>query len=623
MAEETKTREELLAEIAELRQAHHEAEEHIRRLSGLYAVARALDQAIVQGMDRDAIFREFCRVAVELGGYRLAWVGLLDRENGLIRPVVAFGETGFLEGLEVSIYDQPNGQCPTGISVRQQSYHVCNDFQNALYTYPWWQKAREYGLKSSASIAICQNREVVGAMSLYAGEKDAFDLQHVELLQQMGEDISFALDHLLLEARVREAQLEAQLAREREQAEEALRLSEEKFSLAFARNPAGIALTRLEDGVLLEMNETWLGLHGYRRDEVLGQSVWKLPIWPNLTEPLRFVQELKEKGWVAGREQAFLNKDGEQFVAELSAQVLTVRGEEVILSTMIDITSRINAEAALKELNEELEIRVALRTAELADHIEMLKSETAERIRAVEELRQNEQLLIHQSRLAALGEMIGNIAHQWRQPLNALGLLIQEAPLLYEAGQLSPELLEESTDKAMVLIKHMSSTIDDFRNFFRSDKEKVSFRVREELSKTLSLIEAGFKAKHIKIEVQGGADPVIHGYPNEFSQALLNILLNARDALAERKVPRPRVLVAVTSEDERAVVAITDNAGGIPDEIIGKVFEPYFTTKGPQAGTGVGLFMSKNIIEKNMGGRLTVCNVEQGACFRIEMTCDR
>jgi signal transduction histidine kinase len=255
----------------------------------------------------------------------------------------------------------------------------------------------------------------------------------------------------------------------------------------------------------------------------------------------------------------------------------------------------------------------------LSVSIKDLREETAQRLKTLEELREKEQLLVKQSREAALGEMIGNIAHQWRQPLNSLGLLVQRPPLFYELGDLDKEFLEENARKSMQIIQHMSRTIDDFRNFFKPDKEKVRFSVRDEVTKTLSLAEGSLQGQHISIEVVAEGDPVVEGYPNEFSQVLLNILINARDAIAERAIAAPRVVITVSGEGGRAVVTIADNAGGIPEEIIDKVFDPYFTTKGPQQGTGVGLFMSKNIIEKNMGGLLTVRNLEAGAEFRIEV----
>jgi PAS domain S-box-containing protein len=248
-----------------------------------------------------------------------------------------------------------------------------------------------------------------------------------------------------------------------------------------------------------------------------------------------------------------------------------------------------------------------------------LKEEIAERLRAVEELARQEQLLIRQGRLAAMGEMIGNIAHQWRQPLNTLALIVQELPRYYERNLFSTEYLNASVTRAMQVINYMSKTIDGFRNFFGQDQQKEHFKAGEVLAKTVSIVEAAFNELMLKIEVNADDDMVILGSPNEFSQVILNILMNAKDALLERKVAGPKVVIKLFKEDGKTVLTIADNAGGIDQEIIDKIFDPYFTTKVPDKGTGIGLFMSKTIIEKNMNGCLSVHNTEDGAEFRIEV----
>ena len=249
-----------------------------------------------------------------------------------------------------------------------------------------------------------------------------------------------------------------------------------------------------------------------------------------------------------------------------------------------------------------------------------LKDEINERLRTVEELRRQEQLLIRQGRLAAMGEMIGNIAHQWRQPLNTLALIVQEFPVYYQRNLLNKEYLDASVTRAMQVINYMSKTIDGFRNFFGPGKEKEAFRAGEVLARTVSIVEAAFNELNLKIEVSADPEIVIYGNPNEFSQVILNILMNAKDAILERRVVQPKVAVNLFSEPGKAVLTIADNAGGIAPEIIDRIFDPYFTTKGPDRGTGIGLFMSKTIIEKNMNGALTVRNTGTGAEFRIEVS---
>ena len=252
----------------------------------------------------------------------------------------------------------------------------------------------------------------------------------------------------------------------------------------------------------------------------------------------------------------------------------------------------------LRKTHDELEARVNDRTRELLE---------------------KDRLIMQQSRLAAMGEMINNIAHQWRQPLNSVGLIVQSLTLRHDAGQLDREKLVSLESQAMDLIRHMSRTIDDFRDFFRPDKEKVSFHVRTVVERTVSLVQAVFSSRYIATEITASDEVIISGYHNEFSQVLLNILHNSRDAFAKRKIAGPKVTIAIGRENGRSVVTISDNAGGIPEDIIDKIFDPYFTTKGPEHGTGVGLYMSKVIIEKNMGGLLTARNTGDGAEFRIEV----
>ena len=265
---------------------------------------------------------------------------------------------------------------------------------------------------------------------------------------------------------------------------------------------------------------------------------------------------------------------------------------------------------------------------EMAGKIEKLINEEKELNSALEEKvivetskqKEQEQLLIQQTKLAAMGEMIGNIAHQWRQPLNALGLILQNLKFSYEIGELDEKMMNKSIEKANMLTKNMSKTIDDFRNFFRPNKAKESFKINESVTKAIELIESTFEHHNIKLEKDfTSTETEFFGFPNEFSQVVLNLLTNAKDAVLENKIENPLIIVQTKKDDEYIYISIKDNGLGIKSEIINKIFEPYFTTKDEGKGTGIGLYMSKIIIENNMNGKIEVKNEEEGANVTIKL----
>ena len=239
----------------------------------------------------------------------------------------------------------------------------------------------------------------------------------------------------------------------------------------------------------------------------------------------------------------------------------------------------------------------------------------------VEKNREKDRMLIQQSRQAALGEMIGNIAHQWRQPINALGLILQDIEDAYEHNELDTNYLALSVEQAMELITHMSDTIDDFRNFFQPHKEKDLFTLDQAFKNTLKIVGASLENEEIRVEIQNECDVQIYSYLNELTQVFINIINNSKDAF--RTSHRADKLIRIESFSDKGVaeliIRIMDNAGGIPEGIINKIFDPYFTTKYRDKGTGIGLYMAKSIIETNMGGILQAGNLKEGAIMTIRL----
>jgi C4-dicarboxylate-specific signal transduction histidine kinase len=252
--------------------------------------------------------------------------------------------------------------------------------------------------------------------------------------------------------------------------------------------------------------------------------------------------------------------------------------------------------------------------------LESLNRSLEERIATtLSELREKDQILIQQGRLAAMGDMISNIAHQWRNPLNNVALIIQNLQLMSESGELTAEAMTREVGCAMDIITFMSRTIDDFRNFFRQDKEKSRFVVNRAVEDAIRLLSPGLASRGIRIELEAEGDVTALGYANEYAQVILNVINNARDVLTERHIVNPLVTIRIFRTEQRSVVLIRDNAGGIGEAILPKLFDPYFTTKAQGQGTGIGLYMSKVIIEQHMDGRILAGNVEGGAEFSIEV----
>ena len=228
------------------------------------------------------------------------------------------------------------------------------------------------------------------------------------------------------------------------------------------------------------------------------------------------------------------------------------------------------------------------------------------------EKEEQKELLVHQSKLASMGEMIGNIAHQWRQPLTHLGYTFMNIQEAQKHGELDETYLTNKINEANTQLDFMLQTIDDFKDFYAPNKEKETFSLAAATEETLELMKNTFKHSDVEVELVVKTDAQVHNYKNEYKQVLLNLLSNAKDALVERNTKASKVTISINKD----TISAKDNAGGIAKSVLPRIYEPYFTTKADNSG--IGLYMSKMIVEKNMGAKLNVHTDEHSTTFSIE-----
>lgn len=212
--------------------------------------------------------------------------------------------------------------------------------------------------------------------------------------------------------------------------------------------------------------------------------------------------------------------------------------------------------------------------------------------------------MFHQSKLTSMDEMIGNIAHQLKQPLNTLSLHLFTIEKKYKSDSINEVNISKFIDLARSTIQNMSNSIDEFRNFFSYQKEKTHFSLNHTIEKTLTFIKDTFKSHNIIINIDLHNDILIYGYENEFAQVLLNILNNSKDAIIKNGVENGKITITLIHTSSLITIMIIDNGGGASQEILDRAFEPYFTTKEKKEGTGIGLYMSKMIVENSMNGTI-------------------
>jgi len=376
------------------------------------------------------------------------------------------------------------------------------------------------------------------------------------------------------------------------------------------------------NGIITFANEEFCKISKYSKEELIGKNhnIVRHPDIPKEAFKKLWDTILAKKTYKATVKN--MAKDGSTFYVNTTVIPIIDENGEIVefVAIRYDVTKAVTTAKELEEKEKELEMlnatleeRVKKQTLKLKELNKNLEIRVQ---KEVEKNREKDSIMFQQARFAAMGEMIANIAHQWRQPLSELSILlfkIKNAFLKQDSNE-----FEKDYNDCKTVINRMSKTIDDFRNFFKPTREKNDFFIEDSVEEAIFIIKETLKSHNIKINFNNKHSIIMTGYPNEILQVILNILNNAKDALISKEQKDKKIDIQTVLLKDWVQVSICDNAGGIKSDIIDKIFDPYFTTKHSKQGTGIGLYMSKKIVEQN-GGLIKVVNKKDGACFIVKL----
>ena len=352
-----------------------------------------------------------------------------------------------------------------------------------------------------------------------------------------------------------------------------------RLKSALDRSPVSIVMTDL-DGNMEYVNSNYIKVTGYSREELMGHNPRLLKSGETSLESYKKMWECISTGEIWTSDIKNIAKDGSEF------------WENSTILPSFDDTGIVNGYIAFKlEITEQVYIK--------------------------EKLRSQEELLISQSRHAAMGEMISMIAHQWRQPITVIAMGANNILVDVDLEEFTEDSLRANANHILDQTQYLSKTIDDFRNFFRPDKEKENVNIKTIIDETLEIIGKSLQNSNVLISVEEKHVEHVMVYSRELLQVFMNLLKNSKEALVENREEDRKIDVVINGDKNNILISVCDNGGGISEENISKIFNPYFSTKNKQTGTGIGLYMCKTIINKHLGGSIDVECENGNTCFKI------
>ncbi len=379
------------------------------------------------------------------------------------------------------------------------------------------------------------------------------------------------------------------------------------FQTIFDKSSDGIVI--IHNNRFQDCNESILKMFEYENKSLfLNTKLIKLSpkLQPDGTSSTRKLLKMLNKAFkedYSSFEWLHKTTAGKEFWVEIVLTKINLDGKDLIHGVWREISQR-------KTLQ--------IQQVESQKEIGMLNDSLQKRVEdELDKNRKKDQQLLNQSRLAQMGEMLSMIAHQWRQPLAAISSTSAALELKANLGKVDKELVIKNSKNISKYAQHLSSTIDDFRDFFKPNKEKSSITYCELIESVMSILELSIKNKNITLIKELECSEKFSTYSNEIKQVILNLIKNAEDILLEKDISKPYIKLKTYSLNDEHTLEVSDNGGGVPQDIKDKIFNPYFSTKLDKNGTGLGLYMSKIIIEEHCGGKLSVVNNESGALFKL------
>ncbi|MHB8872053.1 MAG: PAS domain S-box protein [Myxococcaceae bacterium] len=535
-------------------------EAHAARLQQIRAMAGDVQDMLARSRGIDLMFREACRIAIEKGQFRFAWVGLVDEVAERVLPVASFGHAdGYLDAIDISTRDVPAGRGPTGTSIREDRTVVFNDVEHEERMAPWRAAALLRGYRAVGAFPLHRGARVVGALNIYADQPRLFDPDAVLLLERLASNLSLTLEQLELDAA-------------RRRAEEAVRQSESRLRTLIEQAADAILIVD-RDGRVVDLNPAASLLLGYPDDALLGVSAGSLiasSAPPEVTAQLTALGP----GESLNREVRFRRRDRDEVPVEIKAKRLPDRRQQAIAR---DLTERQRLQARLV----------------MAD------------------------------RLSAIGVVAAGVAHQISTPLSylrsnlsyvqeELERLAREHPL----GELQGLL--QALGDAREGSEQVCRIIGDLKTFSRGEGDRrAEVSLPGVLDSAVNMVRLSLPNRASLVK-EYGALPLIEGNESRLAQLFLNLLVNAVQAIPEGSEAAHQIKVATRTDPYgRAVVEISDTGQGIAPEILGRIFDPFFTTRPAGAGTGLGLPISQEIVTSHRGSLQVESRPGGGTRFRV------